>query len=231
MKTEHLRDAELLEPTVPQAAHVATCEDCRRRQEVQRRVRTAVQALDRHAPPSPVALLLLKEASSAARRRTRALRAAAVACIVACVAWFVGRGRSPREPFSAPLVDELALDHIHYLHKPEAAEVRGDPAVISAWFAGRLGFAPHLGNLEAASIEGAKSCRIGGSWTALVWLERAGHWLSLFSMPEHDAKTRGCAIAQGVRVCAVRDPRGGSRVVIGDLPPDELLRLADESLQ
>jgi hypothetical protein len=134
-------------------------------------------------------------------------------------------------PLPAPVVDELALDHLHYAHKVDGASVRGDPPTIATWFQSELGFSPHLGALEATSIEGAKPCRIAGKWTALVWLDRAGHWLSLFAMPEHRADGRGCAEAEGVRVCASPDPHGGARVLVGDLSEEEMLRLVDDSLR
>jgi hypothetical protein len=195
-------------------------------------MRDAIKGLKREAPPSPAAVSLLDEAARRPGIRSRRLALAIAAFMVlAGLAVFFVVGTRPRAPLPPPLVDELALDHLHYEHKVEAAEVRGDPATIASWFSGRLGFAPHLGNLEATSVEGAKPCRIAGKWTALVWLERAGHWLSLFTMPEQMAYGRGCARAQGVRVCAVPDPSGGARVLVGDLPPEEMLRLADESLQ
>lgn len=228
----HLRDDELMEPASrTHGEHLAACAACQHRRQAQDTVRRAMKLLEREAPPSPTALAVLQEAASKSQRRTRSVLMAAAALTVACVALLVWRQHRPQAPFPPPLVDELALDHLHYEHRVAAAEVRGDPAVITAWFAAKLGFSPHLGVIEATSVEGAKSCRIAGKWTALVWLERAGHWLSLFTMPEQIASGRGCASAQGVRVCAVSDPRGGSRVLVGDLPPDEMLRLADESLQ
>lgn len=228
----HLRDHELLEPTTrAHEEHLASCAACRQRRDVQVTVRGAVKLVDREAPPSPAALALLQEAASKPSGRRWVLMIAAAALVVSATLVLFLKERRQQAPFPAPLVEELALDHLHYQHNVEAAEVRGDPATIASWFAGKLGFAPHLGAMEATSLEGAKPCRIAGKWTALVWLDRAGHWLSLFTMPEQIAYARGCASAQGVRVCAVPDPRGGSRVLVGDLSPEELLRLADESLQ
>jgi hypothetical protein len=85
--------------------------------------------------------------------------------------------------------------------------------------------------LEAATVVGGKRCRIGGEWSALIWLERAGRWLSLFSMPQDAVATRGCVRASGVNVCGVADPQGGSRVLAGTLPDAEMLRLLDESME
>ncbi len=199
--------------------------------DVQDKIRAALKTLPREAEVPAAALALLEgERRSRRRRRRFALAAAALAALVAITAgvWVVAR---PRLPVPRDLADELALDHLHYEHHAEAAEVRGDPAAVSAYFAHKLGFAPHYGAIEAATLLGAKPCRIAGKWTALLWLDRAGHWLSLFTMPEHDIRGRGCTTAEGVRVCSVPDPSGGARVLVGDLPESEMLRLASESLQ
>ncbi len=233
----HLRDEELLENTRAYDSHLEACPACRERRHVQQRVRQGMKLLPRETAPSRAALAMLQVAMSGSERRTRIVhtrgfRMLVVACAAAASVWvWWWKERRPHMPFKAPLVEELALDHLHYERKIDAAEVRGDPPIIANWFAAKLGFRPHLGRIEAASVEGAKSCRIAGKWTALVWFERAGHWLSLFTMPEHVVDARGCAAAQGVRVCAVADPRGGARVLVGDLPPEEMLRLVEESLQ
>jgi hypothetical protein len=227
----HLRDDELLDPPAWAKTHLEKCDGCSARRASQLSVRSALRALPREADVPPTALVLL----DAQRRRQRSLRRVHVASLVAsalvAVAGILLFARHRGGPLPADLADELALDHLHYEHHVEQAAVRGDPATISAYFGMKLGFAPHYGSLEAVTFEGAKPCRIAGKWTALAWIERAGHWLSLFTMPEHVAYRRGCAPAQGVRVCAVPDPSGGARVLVGDLPAEELLRLADESLQ
>jgi len=226
----HLHDADLLGPlTAAQEDHLRSCASCSRRKDNQERVRAAIRQMDREAPSPRGALVLLEDAARQrwSRRWFLVLAAAAVVAVVV-VAW---TARRPRPPLPAPVIDELALDHLHYEHKTDAAAVVGDESKVSSWFAGKLGFTPHLGSIEAVSIEGAKPCRIAGRWTALVWLDRAGHWLSLFTMPEQVADGRGCAAAQGVRVCASPDPRGGARVLVGDLPDAEMMRLVDESLQ
>lgn len=233
MRDAHLREEELLGPaTAAREEHLRACASCSRRMADQDRVRTAIGDLEREAPPPAAALALLEGAAD--RRSTRAWRpllAAALVvamAVVAASAWKLGRTAAP---LPAPVVDELALDHLHYEHRTDAAAIKGDQGLIASWFAGRLGFTPHLGALEAVTLEGAKPCRIAGKWTALVWLERAGHWLSLFTMPEQVARGRGCASAEGVRVCASPDPRGGARVLVGDLPEAEMMRLVEESLQ
>jgi len=191
-------------------------------------IRIALASLPRTAPVPEGALAVLR--AHRRRRRRRSMALLMVAAVVALVAAFAIQVRRSC-PLPSDLTNELALDHLHYANRTDAAEVRGDPQTIAGWFSQRLGFTPHYGRIEAARFEGARACRIGGKWTALAWVDRAGHWLSLFAMPEHVARARGCTTAQGVRVCASPDPRGGARVLVGDLPESEMLRLVDESLQ
>jgi hypothetical protein len=129
------------------------------------------------------------------------------------------------------LAQELALDHLHYERNASAAEVSGDSERIEKYFARELNRPPRLAALEGTELVGGKRCRIGGEWSALVWLERAGHWLSFFSMPQDAVASRGCTHTQGINVCGIPDPRGGSRVLAGNLPQVEMLRLLDESTE
>jgi hypothetical protein len=225
----HLRDEDLLGPlTERQDHHLRSCPSCKQRRATQERVRAEIGELEREAPPHAAATALLDQEVNTRRPRWPLAFAAALVLVGVATVWGMYR---PRRALPPALVDELALDHLHYEHKVDAAAVTGDPASISSWFGERLGFTPHLGTIEAVTIEGAKPCRIAGRWTALVWFDRAGHWLSLFTMPEQTADGRGCATAQGVRVCASPDPQGGARVLVGDLPEPEMMRLVAESLQ
>lgn len=228
--TSHLRDEELIDPPASGKIHLESCGTCAARRDAQLAVRGALRALPREAEVPSAALAVLDAQRSRRRSSKRALLAVAAALVLGGTAAAVLLHR-PRRPLSSDLADELALDHIHYERHVDAAEVRGDPATISSYFSRTLGFAPHYGPLEAATFEGAKPCRIAGKWTALAWIDRAGHWLSLFTMPEHEVLARGCATTEGVRVCGAPDPRGGARVIVGDLPEAEMLRLVDDSLR
>jgi hypothetical protein len=129
------------------------------------------------------------------------------------------------------LAREIALDHLHYEHRPEAAEVAGPADEVGAYFERTLRRRPHLAQIEAATVIGGRRCRIGGEWSALIWLERAGRWLSLFALPQEAVQARGCVETSGVNVCGTTDPSGGSRVLAGNLPDAEMLRLLDESME
>jgi len=87
-----------------------------------------------------------------------------------------------------------------------------------------------LARLEATEMLGGRNCYLNGKYAALVLAVRAQHRLSLFGIPSVTARRVGCATAQGVRVCAIADPDGGSRVLAGDSPEDEMMRLLAESL-
>lgn len=235
---EHLRDEELGEAlTRAQQRHVDHCPDCAHRRSAILTVQEAVRALPRTAEPPAAALALLEDPAGARRprlwRRERRvfLSAAAAAMAAAAVALFFALRAGRDMPMNDGLAQEIALDHLHYEHKTSAAEVSGSLEHIGDYFAETLRRRPRFAPLEAATVMGAKRCRIGGEWSALVWLDRAGRWLSLFALPQDAVSSRGCLRASGVNVCGVRDPRGGSRVLAGNLPDSEMLRLIDESME
>jgi len=208
--------------------HCALCRD-RRRSLLD--VRRAVGALPRGAEV-PVAVAALLDGPARARRPTRRVAALLLAAgLLALVLGVALRRGGARRVMAASLAQEIALDHLHYERRIDAAEVRGTRGEVVGFFERTLLRRPRIADLEATRLLGGKRCRIGGRWSALVWFDRAGHWLSLFALPQDAVVSRGCARASGVNVCGARDPEGGARVLAGDLPDDELLRLLDESLQ
>lgn len=227
----HIAVEDLAEPlTKSQQEHVALCPLCNGRRQVLLEVRRSVGALPR-AAEVPVATMALLDGQVRARRLPRRFVALAAAAVMAVAAAVLLLPMARRSALDAPLAEEIALDHLHYERRLEAAEVRGTPDEIAGFFERTLSRRPHFAELEATSLLGGKRCRIGGRWSALVWLDRAGRWLSLFALPQDAVRRRGCTRAAGVNVCAARDPAGGSRVLAGNLPDAELLRLLDESLQ
>lgn len=236
---EHLRDDELDDAlTRAQRAHLDQCSACACRRRTILAVREAVGALPRTADPPAAVAALLDDPSSARRppawqrhRTTLWVGAAAVTGLVFVVSVLHSVRRSERAPIQGSLAQEIALDHLHYENKAEAAEVSGSPEQIGEYFARTIRRRLHLAPLEATNVVGGKRCRIGGQWSALIWLERAGRWLSLFSMPQDAVAIRGCTRASEVNVCGVREPHGGSRVLAGNLPDAEMLRLLDESME
>lgn len=234
-RPEHLRDEELGEAlTRAQQHHVDQCPDCAHRRSTILAVQEAVRALPRTAEPPAAAMALLDTPKAAERswskRRKWGLLAGSAAAVVA-VALFATLRPGHRVAMNEALAQQIALDHLHYEHNSNAAEVKGSSEQIGDYFAQTLKRRPHLAPLEAATVVGGKRCRIGGEWSALIWLERAGRWLSLFSMPQDVVARRGCVHASGVNVCGVSDPQGGSRVLAGNLPDAEMLRLLDESME
>lgn len=223
----HLRDEDLFEPTAFAEAHLVSCTLCAGRRDAQLAVRLALRELSREGEVPTRARELLARRRAELRRRGQVPAGVALGMAAVLMAILVARRPSP---MPVALADELALDHLHYQHHAEAAEVRGDAVTIASYFQSRLGFTPHFGPLEAATFEGAKPCRIAGKWTALAWIDRAGHWVSVFTMPEHEVSEAGCMTLEGVRVCGAPDPHGGARVLVGDLSEAEMLRLVNESL-
>ncbi len=229
--SNHIAVEDLAEPlTKSQQDHVAQCPLCNPRRQALLEVRRAVGALPR-AAEVPAATMELLDGQVRARRVPRRFVALAAAAVMAVAAAALLLPMARRSALDAPLAEEIALDHLHYERRLEAAEVRGTPDEIAGFFERTLSRRPHFADLEATSLLGGKRCRIGGRWSALVWLDRAGRWLSLFALPQDAVHRRGCTRAAGVNVCAARDPAGGSRVLAGNLPDAELLRLLDESLQ
>ncbi len=233
--SEHLRDEELGDSlTRAQQGHVDHCTDCAHRRSAILAVQEAVRALPRTAEPPAAAMALLENPAKAQRpwsKRRWLIVAIGSATAVAAVVLFVTLRSGHHAPMKDDLAQEIALDHLHYEHNTNAAEVSGSPDQIGDYFAQTLQRRPRLAPLEAATVVGGKRCRIGGEWSALIWLERAGRWLSLFSMPQDAVASRGCVRASGVNVCGVADPHGGSRVLAGNLPDAEMLRLLDESME
>lgn len=235
----HLDELELADAlTKPQQLHVAGCPDCAARRNVILAVRGAVSGLPRSAEPPAAALALVAKTAAMPRQRSRWKRRArdlvrplALGAAAALLVLLLGPRALRPGPMDGALAQEIALDHLHYENDAGSAEVSGSAEQIDEFFARTLQRRPHLAAPEAAKLIGGKRCRIGGEWSALIWLERAGHWLSLFSMPQEAVVRRGCARASGVTVCGVPDPRGGSRVLAGRLPNQEMLRLLDESTE
>ncbi len=233
---EHVENEALYdELTLAQRDHVALCTECAQRHRTALAVKTAVAALPREAPASAAVLALLEAKAAESRWRWPRQRPwfalAAAATVLAAVYLVVVSQPRQRPPMNHELAQEIALDHLHYENNSNAAEITGSLGQIDDFFAQTIKRRPRLALLEAANVVGGKRCRIGGEWSALIWLERAGRWLSLFSMPQDAIASRGCMRAAGVNVCGVGDPHGGSRVLAGNLPEPEMLRLLDESME
>jgi hypothetical protein len=209
-------------------AHLAKCERCLAQRDALLSVRRAIGAMPRVAAPPNEAVAMLRDVARRARR-TRIAGATAVAVALVALAVVVLRSRS-NAPFSSTFMDEIALDHLHYKDNPSPAQYSGSRDEVAAWFASTLGHPMRLSRLEATDILGGRNCYLHGKYAALVLAERAHHRLSLFDIPSVSVRRAGCASAQGVRLCAIPDPDGGSRVLAGDLPEEEMMRLLAESL-
>jgi anti-sigma factor RsiW len=233
---KHLSVEDLEEELTPmKQRHLARCPRCQSARASILALRAAVQSLPRSAPPPKRTLELLtpKPATPALFRRAwhRPIALMTTLVLLGLLGGGLYQATRQRSPIERGLAEEIALDHLHYQHRRSAAEITGTASEIADFFERTLARRPHLPTIEATYLVGGKRCRIGGAWSALVWLERAGVWLSLFALPESKVRKRGCVEAAGVYVCGAADPRGGSRVLVGRLPKPEMLRLLDESLR
>ena len=215
--------------------HLVRCPRCQSARDSILALAEAVQALPRSAPPPKRTLALLTQQPTTPALRRGVWHRPIVLVTTLVLLGLLGGGlyQATRQhgPIERGLAEEIALDHLHYQHRRSAAEIIGTAPEIADFFERTLARRPHLPTIEATQLVGGKRCRIGGAWSALVWLERAGAWLSLFALPEGKVRKRGCVEAAGVYVCGAADPRGGSRVLVGRLPKPEILRLLDESLR
>ncbi len=212
------------------ADHVRTCAACAQRRSALQLVHAGIASLGREAPPPAAAVALLGAAQRISRRRAWlaggvvALSLFALATVAAVL-----MARRSGSPLSVSLLDEIALDHLHYVHLDSASQFSGRASDIATWFRPTLGRVPRLADVEALSFRGARNCRLAGQRVALVFVERAGHRLSLFVMPRVSSRGAGCAESQRMRVCSIPDPQGGTRALVGDLAAREMLRLLAES--
>jgi hypothetical protein len=233
MSDRHLSSEDLVEsPEGTAAAHLAGCPICAERRRLLLEVRATIETLDRAAPPPRGALELLERAAQREQQRRRrwawfALAAAAMGVAVAIV---LGVRARTSQPFADAFMDEIALDHLHYVRHPSPAQFTGSREELARWFAPTLGHPMRLASLEATEYIGGRNCWLRGKYAALVLADRASHRLSLFDIPAVAPRRAACGSAQGVRVCAIPDPDGGARVIVGDLPDAEMMRLLVESI-
>ena len=230
--SDHLQDEALVEPkSRTQSEHLQGCASCRQRRETQDRVRVSLRALDREAAVSPQALAMLQEASTSGRASRRRWTAAVAATLVvaAALAGVARRADAPQGPLSAPLRDELALDHLHYAPLRAPAQVASsDSRVVAAALEERLGRPVVVPTWEATTLIGGRSCRIQSEWVPLVLYERAGRRISFFELPSAQLSRVGCDRGEGgLSICATARPGGGAFVAVADLPAHELARLLD----
>ncbi len=220
-------DGELDEPTARALeSHAASCPECARRLQFGRRLKELV-ALKARSPEPPAYLAeRVRRAigvQAGERRRQWSVAAPAAAIVVAAglLAWAVLRGGGPGET----LARALAEDHVKYLARSDAAQVKADEkGPIEDWFRGRLPFDLRLPGLDAKPV-GARSCRILERPCGLVLYEKGACRLSLFVF-------EGGAFAQFPILIRVRGftvagwgDSGLSYALVSDLPPEEMERL------
>ncbi|MCI0589329.1 MAG: zf-HC2 domain-containing protein [Planctomycetes bacterium] len=206
-------------------AHAASCPDCARRLQFERRLKELVARRGRL--PEPPAYLAERVRRRIAEVRRPARRWKGIAAAVALFAalgflarGFLGPGRDGR--VARALVD----DHAKFASRTDALEVAAaDREGIEAWFQGRLPFEPRLPGLAARPV-GARVCRVLERPCALVFYEKGGCRLSLFVF---DGESFGSAFpvrTEGGRFAVVGWAEAGLRyALVSDLPSTEMERL------
>lgn len=207
-------------------AHAATCPDCARRLQFERRLKELVARRGRL--PEPPAYLAEKvrrridDRGSSPRPVWK--RLAAAVALLALVGFLArgllgpGTGRS--------LARALVDDHAKFATRTDALEVAAsDREGIEAWFRGRLPFEPRLPHLAARPV-GARICRVLERPCALVFYEKEECRLSLFVFEGESFGSAFPARAGEGRFAVCGWTEAGLRyALVSDLPPGEMERL------
>ncbi|PYQ22112.1 MAG: hypothetical protein DMF81_13305 [Acidobacteria bacterium] len=207
-------------------AHLNQCADCRARLESLRAVKHALARLpSREAPPGAVRARV--ESLRFAHRTSRMRILAAVLAAVALGAAGLFLARRSQAP-TLTLTEELVSDHLRSVPDAMPAEVTSDdPQQVIAFFAGRVPFSPVAPVFPASRLVGGRLCQIDGRLVQLLFYDAKGEKLSLF-VSGGDLGEPGCREARGHHVCT-RRIGGRSLALVGKVPAEELLHLADEA--
>jgi len=119
------------------------------------------------------------------------------------------------------------------LHAATVASKRGDeiassdPALVTAWFSGRLPFAAAVPNLPGATLLSGRIVRAGVTQVACILFERDGVLISVFetAAPRQPAGDRVVLESKGFRSVSVSSG-GVTRTLVAALPADEFDSLA-----
>lgn len=131
--------------------------------------------------------------------RPRAVKAAFALVLILVVAgvagWLWQRG-GERKRYEE-IAQVLVADHIHFLQVPDALEISSsEPAEVVAWFRDRVSFPVQIPHLNNARLLGGRLCSLLGQQVALVFYERGGKRLSLFTLAA-EAISGGARKGQG----------------------------------
>jgi len=192
--------------------------------------------IHRPLPPELAAPLLARaSAPPPARRRSRLAAAAAAVLLLA--------GGAAAGWFARPLLDPAALSAPRFVaeaqdaHRIFAVEVRHPVEVpaseedhLVAWLSKRLDFplrAPDLGGFSFELVGGRLLPAAGGPAAQLMYQDAGGRRLTLYTRSTPEATPSAFRFEEhgGLRAFYWRD-RGMAFALVGELPRDELLRLA-----
>lgn len=250
---EALLDGEFDEREAAEAAaHLSSCEACRRKVEALERDRSAVREKLRAAlgPASehgraPDSLRVrVREALERERRPwwRRALAPVPLAAGAACAAGALLV--LSMQPGGDPLADEVALRHMRNLPLEVTAASAG-PEAIPSWFRGKVDFSPRPPELRraGATLVGGRLSHIRDRTAAYMRYElpRGQAGLFIFEDPERRLGLSGREVSLGGASIRVINAHGYNVVVwrenevvyslVSDLDERDLVRLVQAGLQ
>ena len=160
----------------------------------------------------------------------RALRAAAVAAALVS-AFLLGQylSRSPRP--SPALADELVAAHLRSLEADHLFDLASsDRQAVRAWFAGKVDFAPPVGDFRDRGfpLAGARLDYVDGHPAAAVVYLHGQHAINVFFWPSPGTAESGPAsgASRGYNVAGWTHS-GMAGWAVSDLAPEELAALAE----
>lgn len=182
--------------------HLDTCAFCQQKVKILSALKERVA---HSAEVHPVPHTLREHLSSRPRpspwsflRRPQAVTAFALVMIlvVAGVAGWLWQRGGERKRYEE-IAQVLVADHIHFLQVPDALEISSsEPAEVVAWFRDRVSFPVQIPHLNNARLLGGRLCSLLGQRVALVFYERGGKRLSLFTLAA-EAISGGARKGQG----------------------------------
>lgn len=169
--------------------HLTVCPSC---QERVKALAALEEAVTRSAETSPVPQTLHAYVSAlshpspwsfwgASRAASIALACALLFVVIGLVNWWWPHGEEKSK--HEDIAQILVADHIHYLQVSDALEIASaDPAVLVDWFQDRVPFPVQIPRLNNGRLLGGRLCSLLGRQAALVFYERGGKRLSLFTL-------------------------------------------------
>jgi anti-sigma factor RsiW len=169
--------------------HLDDCEACRQKVKVLLALKeTVAHSTEFHPVPDALRQSLsaqVRPSRWSFLRRSWGVRPALALVLFLTVAsvsgwWWQQSGEQERYE---EIAQALVAEHIHYLYLPDALEIASaDPATVTVWFQSRVPFPVRVPSLQDVRLLGGRLCSPLGHLGAVVFYEREGKRLSLFTL-------------------------------------------------